>query len=194
MTGMKKRSSNFELLRIISALLILIFHCCGKVDDGFASNYSPKLVLDFILGLWGLAGVSCFMCVSCYFLVDENCREIRWKSISKVITKTIIYALMGDFLAKCFNVEVDSIVDIIKSIFSPISGDYYWFVTMYIMILLLMPFLNHFIFNITYQNHIAIILLLSIILFYEGGGEMVRRKYNMRYFFRDILLFDNIIL
>lgn len=68
------RSSNFELLRIISILLIIAFHYCIYGNGGkiFSLNISTNQIFAIIFGSWGVLGVDCFIFISAYFLLASN--------------------------------------------------------------------------------------------------------------------------
>lgn len=72
----KTRQSNFELLRIVSMLLIVFYHSfyhlkIGKVSAS-QTPFSMNLVIGYLLGSWGLVGVGCFFLLSAHFLIGRS--------------------------------------------------------------------------------------------------------------------------
>ena len=92
-SNVEVRESNIELLRIIAALFILIYHCCGEIDDGWGGIISLNQVINYVVGIWGLAGVVTFMSITSFYLIDRPVVKKNYKSIRKIILKTILYAV-----------------------------------------------------------------------------------------------------
>lgn len=53
-----KRESNIELLRIVSMILIVAYHC--TINSGYFMNNTFVALVLFITGMWGILGVDCF--------------------------------------------------------------------------------------------------------------------------------------
>lgn len=63
---MGKRDSRFELLRIISMFLIIIYHY------GLYGNWNNSSLKTQIFSPWGQIGVSLFVLISGYFLSTQD--------------------------------------------------------------------------------------------------------------------------
>ncbi len=184
----KTRQSNFELLRIISMLMIIAHHlsCHGYCD---AINYNIAMEnLDafsfnrmFIWALFpgGHIGVALFMMISGYFVCRKESVSIR-----KVARQVIFYAfnlppiffIVFSYLKITNNTEILGIIDLGRStnefikdlsgiIMRPVTGGTWWFATTYVLIMLVSPLINKFIGDI---NKRGSLLLLStfFILYY----------------------------
>ena len=93
-TAMKKvRSSNLELFRIISMLLIIAHHYV--VNSGLSASDGPlytealsvNSVIMFLFGAWGKTGINCFLMITGYFMCTsqitaKNMPSCFWKCIS----------------------------------------------------------------------------------------------------------------
>ena len=66
----KVRSSNFELLRIISIFMIICFHC--SFHGQFQTSGENKIIINFFNQL-GELGVNCFILISGYFYYESKC-------------------------------------------------------------------------------------------------------------------------
>ena len=68
------RNSSFELLRILSILLIISFHYFihGNNEQIFTSDFTSNKILAYTFGIWGRLGVNCFIFISSWFLVKSN--------------------------------------------------------------------------------------------------------------------------
>lgn len=154
------RNSNLELLRIISMLLIVAHHCSvhGFTSVEWAGSFN-KYIVDW-LSLGGKLGVNCFVLISGYFMVNSR---FTVKKLLK-LTGAVWFYSVASMLLFCFlrQGELGGLLDTLKSFF-PILYKKYWFMTVYVVLMLLSPFLNHFIHSIDrkmYQKLIALLVVL----------------------------------
>ena len=68
----KSRNSNVELLRIISMLLIVSFHCVCHNGLRTYDNMPFIYISSVLLGSWGIFGVDVFVIISAYYLVEQR--------------------------------------------------------------------------------------------------------------------------
>lgn len=136
------RRTNIELLRIIAMLGIVIAHLIGyspEVSQMFSAAGTQTLYLS-ILSCAGKIGVHIFFMITGYFLISKSFRLVR---ICKVWKTVWIYSMLALLVALLFvPSSVGGASRIIQSIF-PITTDTYWFVTTYIIIILLSPAINY---------------------------------------------------
>lgn len=155
---MKLRNSNFELLRLISMLLIVAHHYSihgnWNMDDSINLN---RLFIQF-LSIGGKLGVNLFVMITGYFMIKSN---IKLNSLIKLVTQTWFYSVLFFFINQYFQiVPVDGLI-ILKS-FLPIIFNSYWFITSFVVLFLLIPYLNILINNLNQRQHL--ILLMSLIV------------------------------
>ncbi|WP_291255096.1 acyltransferase [Fusobacterium sp.] len=139
-----KRESNLELLRIISMIMIVAHHFALH---GFQFHEleltSNKIILDFLV-IGGKIGVNIFILISSYFLIEG---KFNLKRIINLILKVKVYAILFLILFY-FKGEIISLKDIMRSIF-PIFYELYWFISAYIILYFIFPYLNKFLNNLT---------------------------------------------
>ena len=86
-----KRQLNFEFLRIISMILILLHHYAyhgGLVDiDQIGANK----IVGLLINMGGKLGNIIFILISGYFMVDK---EFKIKKLLKIIFETIFYSVV----------------------------------------------------------------------------------------------------
>lgn len=156
---MEKRQSNFELLRIISIMAIIAFHYVfhGNLQfDGYTKN---KVLADFIR-MFGELGVNCFTLISGYFLVNGKFKVK--KLISLVIEVDFYWILLNAINVAVGYANMDEMKYIISWLF-PVIFNKYWFITAYILLYLLIPYLNkliHALDQTEYKYMIYTLLLL----------------------------------
>lgn len=159
---MKARKSNFELLRIISILLIIGYHFCSESKANiFQSNFSINQIWAFGIGSWGLVGVHCFFFISAYFLIMNN--NIHFEKICKIIAQTLFYSCIAVFIVTVGNIYPMRLGEILYNCVAPLMGEY-WFVSVYCIIYIISPFINIFLKNITEGQLKKCIIVLSIIV------------------------------
>ncbi|WP_050698566.1 acyltransferase [Anaeromassilibacillus senegalensis] len=166
-TRTSTRDSRFELLRIISMLFIIAGHYAyhgGVLENSIGVNR----VLGALAHAGVYIGVNCFVLVSAYFLLNT---KFSVKRVVKIEAQALFYSSLA-FLIACFYFH-DSITgkEAVK-VFLPTIFREYWFVTAYIGLLLLSPFLNYviqeFTVNLPYYRNLLLVstLMFSMIPFF----------------------------
>ncbi len=154
-----KRNTNFELLRIITMIMIIALHynCHGQAMYKVQGKYYYVIWLIEILCL---VAVNCYVLISGYFLVNS---KFNLKKLIKIVCETFFYSFFIALLLICSNkVNLGNMkfIDIIKTILPSMAGQY-WFITVYIMLYLIFPFLNIIIKNIN-KKQFQILLIIAI--------------------------------
>ena len=94
-----KRSSNIELFRIITMLIIVAHHYV--VNSGLLACIDEKSVLDLkdyfllILGWGGKTGINCFVLITGYYMCKS---KITFKKYMKLLAEVIFYSIVIYFL------------------------------------------------------------------------------------------------
>ncbi len=154
---MEKRNSNFEVLRIISIILITLHHITFTLGIDSDNMYLRMWAQFFYIG--GKVGVNCFVLISGYFLSQ---RKFKMERIIKIYTKVVAYCLVGLAIGYLVNGGV-GVFDIIKSLL-PITFNTYWFVSAYIGMIMFSPVLNFIAEKFTIQQFTTLIIC-SLTLF-----------------------------
>ena len=101
----KKRYSNFEVLRVIVMLLIVIQHyiLCGLKPSEWYHSMPMNSSLDIFnyismeaLYIISVIGVDCFVMITGYFLIDRL--SFRWKGMMNVWLQTFVYGTIVSLL------------------------------------------------------------------------------------------------
>lgn len=159
----KKRDSNFEILRIISMIFIITSHYV--IHNNLIDNsLGVRGILSKGISILANIGVNCFILISGYFLSKTEFNLCSYiKKIKKIILQVWIYSF-GIFLVfTMFSDKKVTIGETLKSVF-PILFSQYWFATTYIVMYILYPFLNIFIKNVSKDMYKLLLILLFIIL------------------------------
>lgn len=173
----KKRESSLELMRIVAMLMVCAFHwqLHGMNDGIVKAPLSANQIVSFVLGSWGILGVNLFFLLSFYFMVSKE--TVNYKKIFSLIVKVSVYGTGVLFLAYIFNITDFNPIDTVKSVLGVFAYQY-WFITVYIIVALLSPYINRMLGVLTRKE----VLVVWTIQFYATyivswflGNELVGR-------------------
>jgi len=145
-----QRKSNFELLRIFSMFLICTHHFVIHGVYNFASQniLTPfNNVFSAILSTPGKLGVALFLLITGYFMVDAM---PKIKHAFSLYFQTWFYSIifLGLYLCNVQNIQPE----IIKCSLFPVVHNAYWFITGYLILYILIPFINK-VFKFIFERH-----------------------------------------
>ena len=151
-----RREPNFEVMRTIAMFFIVVYHCLTHgIGGNYGFNVSNPTTLfnllfsDFLLVFSSIA-VNLYVMVSGYFLVDLDFKMSR---IVRIWTYACFYSCSITILFMSLQIVPFNITALGKSFF-PISTDAYWFVTQYIGLLILSPFLAILVRQLSYKQYL----------------------------------------
>lgn len=146
------RLSNFESLRIVSILLILSIHIYSQVPYREMSEINQ--LLGHFINAIGNIGVSCFILISGYFGIKFN--AYRFIQIALLTT---FYTIFIHIINHGWEINMA----LIRSAFT-IPLYHNWFITCYLILMLLSPFINKSLEHIS-QNKFKKFLLIQFVIF-----------------------------
>lgn len=180
-----KRDANFELLRILSMFMVLILHFL--LNCGFLSLNSGNYFVDNVP--WIIEGI-CYVAVDCFVLITGYFMYKSKFKLSKVfslIIQIVFYSIVTYFFEVIFlKVPID-LKDVIYAFIPVISGKY-WFISNYIFLLLISPFLNLLIKNLDKKSHFILCFVLIIsfsfisTFFAYSGALKYEKSYDIVWF------------
>lgn len=161
MSNIKERQSNFELLRILSMVLIVAHHYA--IHGGFQLDpnvMNINKIIYYILVYGGKLGVNLFVMISGYFLINSNFNA------KKAVKLWIDVSFFSIFIGLYFIIFKDyhlTKLELFK-LANPIIYGSYWFATTYFALYLFSKYLNIFIKYINKSILFKLIWFLTIIL------------------------------
>ena len=184
------RSSNLELFRVITMLLIVAHHYVVNsgltVVNGpiYAEPLSWKSLFLLLFGAWGKTGINCFVLITGYFMCTSNITLKKYLKLVGVIIfwKTIFWLIF--FLS---GYEVFSIKIFVKA-FLPVVSVAQDFGSCFLIFYLCIPFINILIRNLNEKQHIYLLLLLSFVYVFFGTIKMLNLDMNYVSWFMVIYL------
>lgn len=131
------RDSNIELLRIVSMMLIILFHFSvhgpWPADGVLATDVAVG-----VLAFGGKLGVNCFVLITGYFMTRSS---VRMASVARVVLETWFYSWGLLILFAVAQPELVTQARLEKAVLPLVSGEY-WFITNFVALMVVSPFLN----------------------------------------------------
>ena len=159
----KERSSNIELDRIVTMLLIVAHHYV--VNSGltaakgvvFAHPLSKRSLFLLLFGAWGKTGINCFVLITGYFMCKSN---ITAKKFAKLLLEVWFYRLVINSIFWITGMEEFSWRGLLYT-FLVVRNIGDGFTSAYLMFFLFIPFINILIEGLDERKHLLLLALLG---------------------------------
>lgn len=179
----KIRNSNFELLRIVSIFLIVLWHIImhGNVIEN-CTNPAIKILLEIIMFCM-IVHVNSFILLSGYF---QSKSKFKLSKFIKLFLQVVFYSLGILLIAiKLGWIQNYTIVTFINnSLLSSLNN--YWFIKMYMVTYVFSDYMNKFVdrlSRIEYKNFLVIsFIMLSIVPYITGNTVVFNDGYSFMNF------------
>lgn len=176
----KERLSNFELLRIISMLMIVACHLVTHgiqqrgLDEPYKVYFTMTMqnrVLSALFPPGGDIGVAIFFMLTGYFQVKKNQPHLK-----KLILQccyygwfTMIVFLVSKALGYLSELDISAIMQLLINAVAPLTNGVWWFVTAYILVMIASPMINRFVEKLNRGGIVIVMLVFWIILMVIPG-------------------------
>lgn len=133
--SVKAREANMELLRIVAMLMVITLHCVGRgllLSNSVISNVN--LLLIQFLDSFSLTANSLFILLTGYYYIGK---KLNLRKILSLWGKTLFYCILIFTIYSILNLKTNFL-----NSFFPVFSGAYWFITSYIALYFIMPFLN----------------------------------------------------
>lgn len=161
----KERQSNFELLRIVAMLMVISLHFMGH--GGILENvklFSLNFYVANLIESLSIYAVNIYVLISAYFMCDSS---ITIEKILKVWTQVVFYTISIYLILVVGGMVEFNIINLIKSLF-PVMFNQYSFVTAYIILMFLSPFLNKLIKTLNKDEFDKLMIVLFTFFIFLG--------------------------
>ena len=156
----KERSSNLELFRILTMLLIIAHHYVvnsALLLDGGPIAQAPLALRSLFLaffGAWGKIGINCFVMITGYFM----CRSrITARKFARLFFEVLFYRVVISLIFAAKDHTALSLRAVLM-LFVPIRAVSDGFTAAFLLFYLLIPFLNVLIRHLTRRTHLLLLL------------------------------------
>lgn len=189
-----KRNSNLELLRIIAILAIIAYHfevqCIRKIIPTDTIQYCFAM----FLGSFGRTGVNIFVLIGAWFLIDLPFRSMR---VVRLYLATILYTVPITLIILFLGVKSDGVSGKeLFAAFTPFTSGPLWFVSCYLFLLLVSPFLNILIHTLSPHMYRTLYWILLVVLVFMANRRGIPGHFffQVRCFFHGRPLSDRRVL
>ena len=165
MKSIEERQSNFELMRIVSMIFIIIYHV--YLHSNFNANGLTKYLL-ILLNSLTYVHVNSYVLVTGYFQCKN---KVKLSKVLSLIAVTwfwnVLWMLIFVFVIPKFSLSIDHTItniEIIKNLLPLDACVLYWFIGTYLILYLISPILNIVVQN-TSQKQLKNIILILLIIF-----------------------------
>lgn len=143
-TGARGRMANLELLRCIAMMMVVVLHFLGKGNllpalnsqDMGNEGYAAWLLESFCI-----VAVNAYMLISGYFLCTSSFKLSRLIGLwFQILFYSVCFGLIGAFSGILTETPFDT--HYILTLIFPVSMGHYWFLTAYVYLYLLLPFIG----------------------------------------------------
>lgn len=181
-----RREYNLDLLRIVAMLMIVVLHFYGKGGLLFTPDLTSKHLISWVLEGIAIVAVNCYVLISGYFLVTS--KNFRISKVLGLVVQVLFYSATIYLLLLATSKVAFNPTDLV-TVFLPTLTGQYWFISAYVGLYLLSPFLNKLIQSMTRRQHrilcLTLVGLFSIwptLFWQQGGGYMIERGYSVVWF------------
>ena len=151
------RYFGIELLRILSAIMVLVYHSVNTIIDIDSLSAQQKIITTNIFYGGGRFAVNIFVIIGAWFLCDRN---FKFRRISNLWFVTFLYSII---VGAIFFIAERSLLFCAKQLF-PITTEAVWFISCYIILLVVSPLLNVLIYNPKLHKIIVLIATIYILV------------------------------
>ena len=155
-----KRNSNFELMRIISMLFIILWHCIlfGNILNN-CENQKVRLLFSFVEYII-VVHVNSYVLTTGYFQIDK---KLKLSKVLQILNNAWFWKSLILIVFIIFNLIQPSKIDIFFNTFILDTGQY-WFINIYVILYLISPFINILISKLDKKTYIKLLIVLTVIL------------------------------
>lgn len=156
----KPRNSVIEAYRILAMVAIVAHHygVHGGVMRGTGGSGTQYFLLGYSsMGKWG---VDAFVLIGAYFM--SQAPSFRWRGMRSVLIQVWSTSWLILMVALLWLPAQVSTTEAWRAIF-PISTNFYWFVTVYVVLMILSPFINILIRAMQRRQHLMLVVILFVI-------------------------------
>lgn len=159
------RQANLELLRCVAMMMVIVLHFLGKGNllvSLAEKRLYPAETVAWLLESFCIVAVNVYMFISGYFLCTSSFKPSRLIQLwLQMWMYSVVFGLIGALTGIMTETAFDT--HFLLTLFFPVAMNHYWFMTAYILLYALLPFLGTALQRMTKrQLQIAVLLLLFV--------------------------------
>ena len=159
------RQANFEILRVVAMLMIVFWHFIQNIMINHGPIYHPASsdFINYAFLQYGMilcsVGVNIYVMITGYFMVGKSFKSNR---IIRIWVQTFFYSTGIALLFYILQPDKYTIKDVLIGLI-PIRAGSYWFVTDYLGLLFVAPFLSIVANAMSNTQYIKLLMVIIII-------------------------------
>ncbi len=140
----RERMANLELLRCVAMMMVVVLHYLGK--GGLLTELTEETLgsvgtVAWLLESFCIVAVNVYMFISGYFLCMSSFKPSRLIQLwLQVWAYSVVIGLLGALTGVMTETAFD--MHYLLTLFLPITMGHYWFMTSYVFLYLLLPFVG----------------------------------------------------
>lgn len=142
--GQGGRMANLELLRCVAMMMVVVLHFLGKgkvLPDLTGDRLGAHGAAAWLLETLCIVAVNVYMFISGYFLSASSFKLSRLiRLYLQVWTYSVVFGLAGALTGVLAETSFDT--HYILTLIFPVTMGHYWFMTAYVFLYLLLPFVG----------------------------------------------------
>ena len=156
----KVRESNFELMRIISMIFIVLWHIIGRglviERSGNPAIATVFKMLKYII----IVHVDSFIILMGYF---QYKKKFKLSKVISIVIQTLFYSVIIFFVLYILGYFSDLNWTTLINIFIPFSSQDYWFIASYLITYIFSDYINLLIQNLNHNQFKRLIIICFIV-------------------------------
>ena len=161
----KKRMANLELLRCVAMMMVVVLHYLGKgqlLPELTGEDLGMQGVAAWLLETFSIVAVNVYMFISGYFLCTSSFRLSR---LLKLWLQVWLYSVGFGLIGMLAGIMAETSADthFFLTLLFPVWMEHYWFMTAYIFLYLLLPFVGIALRRMTKQQLRCTVVILLIV-------------------------------
>ncbi|MBR3199007.1 MAG: acyltransferase family protein [Bacilli bacterium] len=158
MSEVKVRQSNFELMRIISMLMIIIWHIFYYGIDRNLTASNIRVFYDFFSAVFAIH-VNSFVLLSGYFQCES---KFKMSKLLKLNDSIIFYKILIFIIFIFLGIATTDLITVVRNVV-PFDLENYWFMRVYIIMYIFSPFYNMFLDKLSKADHKKILFVMFLL-------------------------------
>ena len=171
----QRRNYGIDLLRILLMLLIIWAHLYSYTGVNKSLPFlSSKWIFTWFTFAATVSAVNCYIIITGYYM-----SKIRYDlyKIIKLWCKVLFYSIaLTTVLLMCGTINIS--FGTVLNTFFPVLRKEYWFFTMYILLYLLIPFINAAINNMSKKMHQVLVCIILAFFYLEPLLSVIFYQYD----------------
>ena len=157
---MKERIIGLDILRIASMFGIVMLHVLGQ--GGVLRSYTSEssFYINNFLEIFFMCSVNVFALLSGFLSIEK--KKSLYRAIELPVITFFYCVIITLLFVILFRNKLDGFYDIVKGLFPPLAGRY-WYITCFFPILLLEPIINKCLNSLSIKSYRTIVITLLIL-------------------------------